>query len=96
MLRTMVLIVALAVGAMGLAAQLAGHRDAVPFAVWGCVIAAAVLAERWRYRSRATAEADSGWQKTEERFVDPESGQAMQVLYNPRTGERRYEPDSHA
>lgn len=96
MLRTMVLIVALAAAAIGLAAQLAGHRDATPFAVWGCVIAAAVLMERWRYRGRDSVEGTGDWQKTAERFVDPESGEAMQVLYNPRTGERRYEPASDA
>ncbi len=95
MLRTMLLIVALAVGAIGLATRLAGHQDATPFALWGCVIAAAVLLERWRYRSRSAVEGGD-WQKTEERFVDPESGQATQVLYNPRTGERRYEPASDA
>jgi hypothetical protein len=95
MLRIMVLVVALAAGVIGLGAQLAGHRDATPIALWGCIIAAAVLVERWRYRSRDAAP-DGDWQPTEERFIDPESGQAMQVLYNPRTGERRYEPDRHA
>lgn len=95
MLRTMVLVVALAVGAIGLGAQLTGHRDVAPLAVWGCLIALAVLVERWRYRSRNAAEGGE-WRTTAERFVDPESGQAMQVLYNPRTGERRYEPASDA
>ena len=95
MLRTLLLIVALAVGLIGLGARLAGHRDATPAALWGGVIAAAVLVERWRYRSRDAA-TDGDWQKTGERFVDPESGQTLQVLYNPRTGERRYEPDPHA
>ncbi|MGM9482085.1 hypothetical protein ACS5PN_12935 [Roseateles sp. NT4] len=95
MLRTLLLIVALAVGVIGLGAHLAGHRDAMPAALWGFAIAVAVLVERWRYRSR-NAGVDGDWQKTEERFVDPESGQTLQVLYNPRTGERRYEPDNHA
>jgi hypothetical protein len=31
------------------------------------------------------------WQTTEERFIDPTSGKLVQVRYNPRTGERRYE-----
>lgn len=95
MLRTLLLVVALTVGVIGLGARLAGHHDAAPLAIWGCLIAAAVMVERWRYRGRSTAEGD-GWQKTEERFVDPESGQTMQVLYNPRTGERRYEPAADA
>lgn len=91
MLRKLLLIVALAVGLVGLGARLAGHRDATPLAIWGCVIAAAVLVERWRYKARRPEDGD-GWQKTDERFIDPESGRAMQVFYNPRSGERRYEP----
>lgn len=92
MLRTLLLVVALAVGVIGLGARLAGHRDATPFALWGCLIAAAVLVERWRYRSRATPPGGD-WQQTEERVVDPESGRTMRVFYNPGTGERRYEHD---
>ena len=95
MLRTLLLVVALAVGVIGLGARLAGHHGAAPFAIWGCIIAAAVLLERWRYRSRDAAP-DGDWQKTQERFIDPETGQPMQVFYNPRTGERRYQPDPHA
>ena len=70
---------------------------AVTKLIWGVAqstIAAALLVERWRYRASAAASPDDGWQKTDERFVDPESGQTMRVLYNPRTGERRYEHDT--
>jgi len=88
MLRNLLLVFALAVGLIGLGARLAGHKDAAPFAIWGCFIAAAVLIERHRYKARETG--DSGWQATDERFIDPESGQPVQVFYNPRTGERRY------
>ena len=95
MLRNALLVVALAAGMIGLGARLAGHRDAAPFAIWGCIIAAAVLVERWRYRSR-NATPGGDWQQTEERFVDPESGQTMLVFYNPHTGERRYEQAPHA
>jgi hypothetical protein len=89
MLRTGLFIVALTVCVIGLAARLAGHHEATPFAIWGGAIAAAVWLERWRYKARDTAE-DAGWQPTDERFIDPESGQPVQVFYNPRTGERRY------
>ena len=60
MLRRLLLIVALAVGAVGLGARLAGHRDATPLAIWGGMIAAAVLVERWRYKDRRTEDGD-GW-----------------------------------
>lgn len=89
MLRTSLLVVALAVCVIGLGARLAGHHEAMPAFIWGGLIAVAVWLERWRYRTHEAA--DSGdWQKTDERFIDPESGQAVQVFYNPRTGERRY------
>lgn len=94
MLRKLLLIAALAVLVLGLGARLAGHRDATPFAVWGGIIAAAVLLERWRYASR-TAPADGDWQPTEERFIDPESGRPVQVFFNARTGERRYGEAPH-
>lgn len=95
MLRTALLIVALTACAIGLGAWLVGGQNTLPLAFWGGAIAIAVWVERWRYRSRAMSDA-SDWQRTTERFIDPESGQLMQVLYNPRTGERRYDsaPDA--
>jgi hypothetical protein len=35
----------------------------------------------------------SAWQPTDERFVDPESGDLVTVWYDPATGERRYVAD---
>ncbi|MES2300093.1 MAG: hypothetical protein V4582_23870 [Pseudomonadota bacterium] len=58
-------------------------------AVWGIALLACVLLERWRYRKPDTS-AGGNWQTTGEKFIDPESGQAMEVLYDPGTGERRY------
>jgi hypothetical protein len=34
----------------------------------------------------------SDWQLTNEKFVDHETGQALEVWMDPLTGERRYEP----
>ena len=47
------------------------------------------LFERWRYR-RISERSDDQWQRTSERFLDPVTGQPVDVLFNPRTGERRY------
>jgi Putative heavy-metal-binding len=33
---------------------------------------------------------DGQWQSTRERFLDPSSGEKVDVLFNPHTGERRY------
>ncbi|MCE4553653.1 hypothetical protein [Pelomonas cellulosilytica] len=89
MLRTLLLIVSVAAFAVGLGVWWLGHRDALPVALWSGGLALAVAVERWRYRARTVA--GEGWEPTEERFIDPESGQPMRVLFNPRTGERRYE-----
>jgi len=34
------------------------------------------------------------WRPTDEKFVDPESGQLVTVWYDPKTGERRYVGES--
>jgi hypothetical protein len=32
----------------------------------------------------------TGWVKTEERFIDPDTGKTVDVFYDPRSGERQY------
>jgi hypothetical protein len=56
----------------------------------GVIVVAALLFERGRYRPPVSA--DSRWQETGERFVDPCTGILMKVRYNPQTGERDYVP----
>lgn len=58
--------------------------------IQGTVVLAAILFERGRYQPPVTQSGD--WQETEERFVDPSTGQLMKVRYNPRTGARDYVP----
>ena len=90
MLRKALLLVALGLLAVGLGTWLAGVHGALPMLIWGAVLLAAVLFERWRYRP-FSAPKPGAWQRTSERFIDPETGRPMQVYYNPTTGERRYE-----
>lgn len=68
---------------------------AVYLAVNGVVVVSAVLFERTRYHTQVD-QTRGTWQRTGERFVDPTSGQLMEVLYNRATGEREYRavPDS--
>jgi len=91
MLRAALLVVALVLLAVGLGTTLGGVAGTFPMALWGAVLLLAVLFERWRYRARAAA-GEGPWEETTERYIDPETGMAMRVLYNPRTGERRYQP----
>jgi hypothetical protein len=74
--------------------------------VIGAVLVLVPLVERQRYRSAAAEQAgltpgpgggetpgtpiEPRFQPTDERFVDPSTGVPMQVLVDPRTGERRY------
>jgi len=56
----------------------------------GAILVLGTLFERWRYNNKNAA-ADADWQLTGERFVDPATGKEMEVLYDPRSGERRYQ-----
>jgi len=97
MLRRALLLIGLALLATGLGAMLLGYGSGLPMTIWGAVLLAALLFERWRYRPPSAARPDA-WEPTGEGFIDPESGRPMRVLYNPRTGERRYEwvpPQDH-
>jgi hypothetical protein len=65
------------------------------FMIWLAVIAATVLV--WVvFRSggykRQPLDAPPGpdWVRTEERFVDPSSGETLEVWFHPGSGERAY------
>ena len=74
--------------------------------VIGSVLVLVPLIERNRYRSAAAEQAglppgpgggealdaalEPRFQPTDEQFVDPTTGVTIQVLVDPRTGERRY------
>jgi hypothetical protein len=90
MLRRALALVSVAVLATTLVLLACGVRGVWPGAVWSGLIVVALLIERWRYAPNAGADREGDWVKTDERFIDPESGRAVEVLYNPRTGERRY------
>jgi len=90
MLRALLLVLAAVLFLVGLVLVASGAPHAWPLLAWGGVLLLAVLFERWRYRP---PEGGAGrWQDTPERFIDPQSGQALQVQFNVDTGERRYVP----
>jgi hypothetical protein len=89
MLRTTVLIIAGIVAAIGAALILAGvSLPGIEALVLGSLAVIGILFER-RYR-HDNQQPDSRWQATGERFVDPTSGQDVEVYYDPKSGERRY------
>lgn len=90
MLRTVVLILSCLLIAAGAFVYAVGARvPGLQALVSGIVMLLAVVFERWRYRNKQ-ASAEGDWQQTGERFVDPESGKEAEVLYDARSGERRY------
>ena len=90
MLRKALFVVAVLLIAAGLGLRFLAHERAMPVAIWGVVLLVALVVERWRYSPRSTAGSTETWARTGERFVDPESGQLTEVLFDARTGERRY------
>jgi hypothetical protein len=91
MLRTAVLIFGL--GALALGAYLCTlgvAHGGIQVLVGGTIFVIGTLFERWRYNNK-NASSEGDWQVTGERFVDPETGKNMEVLYDPRSGERRYQ-----
>ena len=59
--------------------------------VIGAVILLTVFLEP-RYRGTLPGPVEPGWQQTSERFRDEESGEWLEVWFDPETGERRYVP----
>ena len=89
-MRTVVLGIAVVLTGAGLLCLFLGYGQGCPMTLWGLLLLASVWFERWRYVRRAEAMAGP-WEKNGERFIDPETGKTKQVLYNPETGERRYD-----
>ncbi len=78
----------LAAGALALAA-LGCFPPAGMLAAWAAVILVGFLIERWRYKPLAGRPPGPEWQRTDERFVDPEIGKLVTVYFHPASGERR-------
>jgi hypothetical protein len=57
--------------------------------VIGVIVLIGTLFERWRYR-RIEEASNGHWQRTTEQFIDPTTGEPVEVMFDPRTGERRY------
>ena len=55
----------------------------------GLIVLIGTVFERWRYR-RVEEQSNGQWQRTDEKFIDPSTGDPVEVMFDPRTGERRY------
>jgi len=57
--------------------------------IMGLVVLVSVLIERG-YGHLTRAPLGGSWRPTDEKFVDPESGELVTVWFDPASGERRY------
>jgi hypothetical protein len=91
-LRTVVIAAAAILTCVGIALIACGVRapGGQALAV-GVIVLIGTLFERWRYR-RIEAPPSGHWQRTGEQFIDPSTGDPVEVMFDPRTGERRYVP----
>ncbi len=90
-MRTIVAIIGGGLAAATLAlAALRCFPAAGMLALWAAVLLVGLLIERWRYKEVAGRPPGPDWQRTDERFVDPETGKLVTVYFHPATGERRY------
>lgn len=92
MLRLIVLVIGIAM--LGAAAMLALWHKPLPaiiwLGIWGILLVGGILFERGRYKPAERAHPGPDWTATDERFVDPQTGERVTVYYHPSTGERRY------
>lgn len=92
MLRRVVLWLSAAAALAGAGLTLAGRvAPGVQLLLIGLITLVAVRYEAWRERAPPPA-AGPEWQPTGERFEEPGTGRVVEVQYNARTGERRYQP----
>ena len=90
MLRTVVITAAAILTCAGVGLIACGiHAPGWQVLVTGVIILIGTLFERWRYR-RIEESPKGPWQRTGEQFLDPSTGDPVEVMFDPRTGERRY------
>ncbi len=87
--RAVILVAAVALVASLVAVWLQGPR-AIPAAVVAAIVLIGGLFENHRYKAVLSQQPPRGWEATGERFIDPETGELVDVYYNSATGERCY------
>jgi hypothetical protein len=88
MLRAILILAGLCALAFGLLTLRFSFIGALPPLIAGVVLLLGTIFEG-RYRPRARSNGDR-WEPTGEKFIDPGTGKLVDVVYNPKTGEREY------
>jgi hypothetical protein len=91
MLRTVVIAAAAILTCVGIVLIACGvHAPGWQTLAIGAIVLIGTLFERWRYRRIEEPPKKGDWQRTGEQFIDPSTGDPVEVMFDPRTGERRY------
>jgi hypothetical protein len=83
----------LAIGLLLLAGGGIFAWSGIQLVVLGAVGLVIAFFERLRYRPSPDGTEDRGMRPTDERFIDPTSGERTRVWIDPQTGERSYRPE---
>jgi hypothetical protein len=94
MLRSIVIAVGvLCIGGGVLALATGMWPGAIGPAVFGALLLLGTVWERLYYKPLERGRPGPGWVATEERFIDEDSGRAVRVWVEPKSGERAYVRD---
>jgi hypothetical protein len=94
MLRSLVIavgVLCIAGGALALATGM--WPGAIGPTIFGALLLLGTVWERLYYKPLERSRPGPGWVATEERFIDEDSGRAVRVWVEPKSGERAYVKD---
>lgn len=90
-LRGFVLFLALVSLVAGIATLVLGAcPPALVFSIWGILLIVGTIGERIAYKPMLKEAPGPAWQRTSERFIDPQTGVAVTVYTDAASGERQY------
>src|SRR5215475_7877575 len=89
-LRSVLIAIGLVALASGVIAIVMGMQPAWVVVCWAAILVASLVFERSRYKRIEKVSPGAGWTKTQERFIDEESGETVTVWLDPASGERKY------
>ena len=92
-IRIGVAVVGLALILIGVLVLTRGAPGGLQALITGVILCGGVIFERAAYKPLETASPDARFQRTAERFIDPETHAPVTVFVDPATGERKYVKD---
>ena len=91
MLRSLVIALGVVSFLGGLIALVTGLCPPAFVAIfWGAILLLGTVYERFRYKPIEKVTPGAGWTRTDERFIDDETGEPVTVWLDPASGERKY------